>query len=140
MRDSEASVSLCHCIGTGPEPIESLLVLSLEGGRQVGQQSLHHHRSLLGGGIGEEMRKTHPYTPRRTSRPLGRALSYELPHPHTAPPRRSRRRPSFRMRLRWANSISTRLRSRRDCSKASVPANARAASRATMTPNFTSTR
>src|SRR6266702_4030404 len=32
MRDSEASVSLCHCIGTGPEPIESLLVLSLEGG------------------------------------------------------------------------------------------------------------
>src|SRR2546422_8269326 len=33
---------------------------------------------------------------------------------------RSRRRPSFRMRLRWANSISTRLRSRRDCSKAWV--------------------
>ena len=33
---------------------------------------------------------------------------------------RNRRRPSLRMRLRWANSISTRLRSRHDCSKASV--------------------
>ena len=31
---------------------------------------------------------------------------------------RNRRRPNLRMRLRWANSISTRLRSRRDCSKA----------------------
>jgi hypothetical protein len=29
---------------------------------------------------------------------------------------RNRRRPSLRMRLRWANNISTRLRSRRDCS------------------------
>jgi hypothetical protein len=43
---------------------------------------------------------------------------------------RSRRRPSLRIRLRWANSISTRLRSRRDCSKASEPASARAVSRA----------
>ena len=43
---------------------------------------------------------------------------------------RSRRRPSLRMRLRCANSISTRFRSRRDCSKASVSASARAASRA----------
>src|SRR5262249_17391017 len=31
---------------------------------------------------------------------------------------RNRRRLNLRMRLRWANSISTRLRSRRDCSKA----------------------
>ena len=43
---------------------------------------------------------------------------------------RNRSRPSRRMRLRWANSISTRLRSRQDCSKASVPASARATSRA----------
>ena len=43
---------------------------------------------------------------------------------------RSRRRPSLRMRLRCANSISTRFRSRRDCLKASVSASARAASRA----------
>ncbi len=43
---------------------------------------------------------------------------------------RNRRRPSFRMRLRWANSISTRFRSRHDCSKASVLASARATSRA----------
>jgi hypothetical protein len=34
------------------------------------------------------------------------------------------------IRLRWANSISTRLRSRRDCSKAWVSASVRAASRA----------
>jgi hypothetical protein len=39
-------------------------------------------------------------------------------------------RPSPRMRLRWANSISTRLRSRRDCAKALVSASARAALRA----------
>jgi hypothetical protein len=32
---------------------------------------------------------------------------------------RRRSRPSLRMRLRWANSISTRLRSRQDCSKRS---------------------
>ena len=43
---------------------------------------------------------------------------------------RSRRRPNRRMRLRWANSISTRLRSRHDCSKASVLPSARATSRA----------
>jgi hypothetical protein len=39
-------------------------------------------------------------------------------------------RPSRKMRLRWANSISTRLRLRRDCSKAAVPTSARATSRA----------
>ena len=33
---------------------------------------------------------------------------------------RKRSRPSRRMRLRWANSISTRFLSRRDCSNASV--------------------
>src|SRR5580765_4496758 len=43
---------------------------------------------------------------------------------------RSLRRSSFRMRFRWANSISTRLRSWRDCSNASVLASARATSRA----------
>src|SRR5262245_3327349 len=43
---------------------------------------------------------------------------------------RNLRRPSRRMRFRWANSISTRLRSRHDCSKASVLASARATSRA----------
>src|SRR4029078_11648090 len=43
---------------------------------------------------------------------------------------RSRSRPSLKMRLRWANSISTRLRWRRDCSKSAVLANARATSRA----------
>ena len=43
---------------------------------------------------------------------------------------RNRRRPSRRMRFKWANSISTRLRSRHDCSKASVSASARATSRA----------
>ena len=39
-------------------------------------------------------------------------------------------RPSRKMRLRWANSISTRLRLRRDCSNAGVPTRARARSRA----------
>ena len=39
-------------------------------------------------------------------------------------------RPSRKMRLRWANSISTRLRLRRDCSNAAVPTSARATSRA----------
>jgi len=43
---------------------------------------------------------------------------------------RSRRRPSRKIRLRCANSISTRLRSRRDRSNASVLASARATSRA----------
>src|ERR1700752_4174115 len=43
---------------------------------------------------------------------------------------RKRNRPSRRMRLRWANSISMRLRSRHDRSKASVLASARATSRA----------
>src|SRR5438132_1741 len=43
---------------------------------------------------------------------------------------RSRSRPSFRMRLRCANRISIFLRSRRDCSKASVSAKDRATSRA----------
>ena len=43
---------------------------------------------------------------------------------------RSRSRPSFRMRLRCANRISIFLRSRRDCSKSSVPTNDRATSRA----------
>ena len=33
---------------------------------------------------------------------------------------RNRRRPSLRMRLRWANNISTRFRSRQDCSNATV--------------------
>jgi hypothetical protein len=33
---------------------------------------------------------------------------------------RSRRRPSFRMRFKWANNISTRLRSWRNCSNAAV--------------------
>ena len=33
---------------------------------------------------------------------------------------RNRSRPSLRIHLRWANSISTRLRSRLDCSKADV--------------------
>ena len=37
---------------------------------------------------------------------------------------RKRSRPSRRMRLRWANSISTRFLSRRDCSNASVFATA----------------
>ena len=35
-------------------------------------------------------------------------------------------RPSRKMRLRWANSILTRLRLRRDCSNAGVPTRARA--------------
>jgi hypothetical protein len=43
---------------------------------------------------------------------------------------RRRNRPSRRMRLRCANSISTFLRSRRDCANASVLARARATSRA----------
>jgi hypothetical protein len=43
---------------------------------------------------------------------------------------RNRSRPSLKMRLRWANTISTRLRLRRDCSKASILASARATSRA----------
>src|ERR1700737_3280515 len=43
---------------------------------------------------------------------------------------RSRSRPSPRMRLRCANRISIFLRSRRDCSNPSVPANDRATSRA----------
>ena len=43
---------------------------------------------------------------------------------------RNRRRPSVRIRLRWANSISTRFRACRDRSKASVPASERATSRA----------
>ena len=43
---------------------------------------------------------------------------------------RSRSRPSLRMRFKCANRISIFLRSRRDCSKASVPANDRATSRA----------
>jgi hypothetical protein len=47
---------------------------------------------------------------------------------------RNRRRPSFRMRFKCANSISTRFRSRRDCSNASVLANARATSRASFLP------
>jgi hypothetical protein len=38
---------------------------------------------------------------------------------------RSRSRPSLRMRSRWAHRISIRLRSRRDCSNASVPTNNR---------------
>jgi hypothetical protein len=42
---------------------------------------------------------------------------------------RSRRRPSLRMRLRWANSISMRFLSRHDCSNALVLASARATSR-----------
>src|SRR5690242_19957181 len=42
---------------------------------------------------------------------------------------RRRRRPSRKMRLRWANSISTRLRSRRERSNASVLASARATPR-----------
>jgi hypothetical protein len=41
----------------------------------------------------------------------------------------SRSRSSFRMRFMWANSISTFLRSRRDCWKASVLASARTRSR-----------
>jgi hypothetical protein len=41
---------------------------------------------------------------------------------------RSRSRPSFRMRFRCANRISIFLRSRRDCSKASVSASERATS------------
>ena len=43
---------------------------------------------------------------------------------------RNRSRPSFKIRLRWANSISTRLRLRRDFSNASVVASAHATSRA----------
>jgi len=43
---------------------------------------------------------------------------------------RSRNRSSLRMRFMCANCISTFLRSRRDCSKASVLASARATSRA----------
>jgi hypothetical protein len=43
---------------------------------------------------------------------------------------RRRNRPSLRMRFRCANSISTFLRSRRDCSNALVFASARATSRA----------
>jgi hypothetical protein len=43
---------------------------------------------------------------------------------------RSRSRPSFRMRFKCANRISIFLRSRRDFSKSSVPANDRATSRA----------
>jgi hypothetical protein len=43
---------------------------------------------------------------------------------------RSRSRPSFRMRFKCANRISIFLRSCRDCSKPSVPANDRATSRA----------
>ena len=43
---------------------------------------------------------------------------------------RSRSRPSLRMRFKCANRISIFLRSRRDCSKPSVPANDRATSRA----------
>jgi len=43
---------------------------------------------------------------------------------------RNLRRPSRKMRLRWANSISTRLRLRRGCSNAEVPTSTRAASRA----------
>src|SRR6476660_1780665 len=43
---------------------------------------------------------------------------------------RSRSRPSLRMRFKCANRISIFLRSRRDCSKLSVPANDRATSRA----------
>ena len=49
---------------------------------------------------------------------------------------RNRRRPSLRMRLRCANSISTRFRSRQDCSKVSVPASARTTSRASSKRNF----
>jgi Aspartyl protease len=61
----------------------------------------------------------------RSGTPLdrgGRQLASDCP--------RKRKRPSRKMRLRWANSISTRLRSRRDCSNASVLASARATSRA----------
>src|ERR1700726_1984202 len=47
---------------------------------------------------------------------------------------RSRSRPSLRMRLRCANRISIFLRSRRDCSNPSVPANDRATSRAKVAP------
>src|SRR5439155_26015127 len=43
---------------------------------------------------------------------------------------RSRKRSSLRMRLRWANSISTFLSALRDCRYASVLARARATSRA----------
>jgi hypothetical protein len=43
---------------------------------------------------------------------------------------RSRSRPSLRMRFKCANRISIFLRSRRDCSKPSVPANDRETSRA----------
>jgi hypothetical protein len=43
---------------------------------------------------------------------------------------RSRSRPSFRIRFKCANRISIFLRSRRDFSKSSVPANDRATSRA----------
>ena len=43
---------------------------------------------------------------------------------------RSLSRLSLKMRFKCANSISTRLRSRRDCSNALVPASARATSRA----------
>src|SRR6516165_11337939 len=42
---------------------------------------------------------------------------------------RRRKRLSRKMRLRWANSISTFLRSRRDCANASVLASVRATSR-----------
>ena len=38
-------------------------------------------------------------------------------------------RPSRKMRLRWANSISTRLRLRRDCSNTGVPTRSRASAR-----------
>jgi hypothetical protein len=43
---------------------------------------------------------------------------------------RSLSRPGRKMRLRWANSISIRLRLRRDCSNAVVLASALATSRA----------
>ena len=84
------------------------------------QSSYEAHRPTAGGGLGTNLASRRKFCAIAAS--VNSSCAPQGP--------RNRRRFSRRMRLRCANSISTRFRSWRDCSKASVLTSARATSRA----------